>query len=173
MPSSRYDLIPKVLDLVTTWKPESICDLGIGYGKYGMLFREYLDIWDVESPYGKRKLKLYGVEVFEEYDNPIWQIYDKIFTKDVLSILPILSQLGKFDLLFLGDVIEHFTKEEGKRILSEIEYDKLIIITPKVVSTQEAVYGNSFETHKSSWSKEDFPEMFRTEINNQQMFWSN
>ena len=170
MPSSRYDLIPRVLDVVVQQKPTSILDIGIGFGKWGVLFREYLDIWDVGEPYENRRLKLYGVEAFESYDNPIWQVYDKIFTKDALSILPVLSQLGKFDLLFLGDVIEHFTKEEGKRILSEIEYDKLIIITPRIVSKQEAVYGNSFEIHKSSWSQEDFPDMFRTEINNQQMF---
>jgi len=172
MPSSRYDLIPKVLDVVLQQRPTSILDIGIGFGKYGVLFREYLDVWDVKNPYEKRTLKLYGVEAFEAYDNPIWQTYDKIFTKDVLSILPILSQLGKFDLLFMGDVIEHFTKEEGKRILSEIEYDKIIVITPKVVLEQEAVYGNSFETHKSSWTEKDFPNMHKIEINNQQMFWN-
>jgi len=172
VPSSRYDLIPKVLDIVIQQKPHSILDIGIGYGKYGMLFREYLDIWDVKTPYSERKLKLYGVEAFKEYDNPIWQVYDNVLTKDVLSILPVLSGLGKFDLLFLGDVIEHLTKEEGKKILTEIEYDKLIIITPKVVSVQDAVYGNPFEIHKSSWSEKDFPDMFKLEINNQQIFWN-
>lgn len=172
MPSSRYDLIPLVLDIVTNQKPKSILDVGIGVGKYGALFREYLDIWDVSKPYEERKVKLYGVEAFERYDNPIWQVYDKVFTQDVLTILPLLSDLGKFDLLFLGDVIEHFTKEEGKKILTEIEYNKLIVITPKNVSEQGSVYGNSFEIHKSNWTIDDFPGFNYFEINNQQIFWN-
>jgi len=172
MPSSRFDLIPLVLDLVTAWKPKSILDCGIGYGKYGALFREYLDIWDVSKPYDERKVRIYGVEVFERYDNPIWQVYDKIFTQDILTILPLLSDLGKFDLLFLGDVIEHFTKEEGKRILTEIEYDKLIVITPEVVSQQGAVYDNPYEIHKSSWTIDDFPGFNHFALKNQQIFWS-
>lgn len=172
MPSSRYDLIPLVLNIVTNQKPKSILDVGIGYGKYGALFREYLDIWDVSKPYEERKVKLYGVEAFERYDNPIWQVYDKVFTQDVLTILPLLSELGKFDLLFLGDVIEHFTKEEGKRILSEIQYDKLIVITPEVVSAQGAVYDNPYEVHKSSWIIDDFPGFDTFTMNNQTIFWN-
>ena len=35
-----------VLNLVTEQKPKTILDVGIGYGKYGVLFREYLDIWN-------------------------------------------------------------------------------------------------------------------------------
>lgn len=172
MPSSRYDLIPLVLNIVTGYKPKSILDVGTGYGKYGVLFREYLDIWQTDKPYNQRELLLYGVEAFGDYENPIWQIYDRIFRDDVLKILPLLNDLGKFDLLFLGDVIEHFTKEDGKKILSEIKYDKLIVITPQNVSEQTAVYGNNYEIHKSRWSQEDFPGMNHYEINNQQIFWS-
>lgn len=172
MPSSRYDLIPLVLNIVTNYKPASILDIGVGYGKYGCLFREYLDVWDLNGPYGEHKLRLYGVEAFEKYDNPIWQVYDKIFTKDVLTILPILNQLGKFDLLFMGDVIEHLTKEEGKKVLSSLLYDKLIIITPKIVTDQGIVYSNLYETHKSHWTIEDFPDLNHLEVNNQQAFWN-
>lgn len=172
MPSSRYDLIPLVLDIVTSQKPKSILDVGIGMGKYGMLFREYLDVWDISKPYNQHNLKLYGIEAFKDYENPVWDLYDKIFKQDVLTILPLLADLGKFDLLFLGDVIEHFTKEEGKTILSEINYEKLIVITPKIVSKQGMVYGNPYEVHKSSWSEEDFPGMQSREYNNQKIYWS-
>lgn len=172
MPSSRFDLIPLVLNIVTGQHPGSILDIGIGYGKYGALFREYLDIWDVSKPYEERKVKLYGVEAFKRYDNPIWQVYDKIYTQDILTLLPLLSELGKFDLLFMGDVIEHLTKEEGKKILAEIEYDKLIVITPRIVSDQDNVYDNPYEVHKSSWTIDDFPGFDHFEINNQQIMWN-
>lgn len=160
-----------VLSKVMQYQPKSILDCGIGFGKYGVLFREYLDIWDVEKPYSEKKVKITGVEAFPAYENPVWQAYDKVYTEDILSILPDLAQ-EKFDLLFMGDVIEHFTKEEGMRILSSLNYKHLIIVTPRIVSVQDAVYGNSYEVHKSQWDENDFPNMFHYEANNQQIFYS-
>ena len=172
MPSSRYDVIPFVLDLVTKWQPRSILDLGVGYGKYGVLFREYLDIWKVDKPYSKKVLRLIGVEAFEEYRNPIWDVYDKVIIGDVNSE-KVKAELAeeKFGLLFLGDVLEHFEKEEGKRLIGSLNYDKIIIVTPLHVLDQKAVYGNEFETHKSSWKWQDFPNLQLQVINNQQVLY--
>ena len=169
MPSSRYDVIPFVLDLVTEYKPKSILDVGIGYGKYGVLFREYLDIWNVKSPYGKRGLRLVGVEAFREYRNPVWDVYDKVLIGDISKMTELEEE--KFGLLFLGDVLEHFEKEEGKKLLGRLNYDKLIIITPLQVFEQDAVYNNEFETHKSSWKWQDLPELQLHIIENQQVFY--
>ncbi len=110
--------------------------------------------------------------MFKEYRNPIWEIYDKVFEGDILAFLPLFKE-SKYDLLFMGDVIEHFTKEEGQRILAELSFTNLIIITPKIVSEQEEVYNNSYEIHKSSWTTEDFPNLNHSEFNNQQVFWTN
>lgn len=172
MPSSRYDAISFVLDLVTKWQPRSILDIGVGYGKYGVLFREYLDIWKVDKPYSKKVLRLIGVEAFEEYRNPIWDIYDKVLIGDV-SEEKIRAELAeeKFGLLFLGDVIEHFEKEKAKDLLSKLKYDKIIIITPHQVFQQEAVYNNSYEIHKSEWKHQDFPRLELKIINNTQIFY--
>lgn len=170
MPSSRFDLIPFILNRVVMWRPKSILDIGVGFGKYGVLFREYLDIWDVDKPYDHKGLRLIGVEAFEKYRNPVWDVYDKVYTEDILTILPELSR-ESFDLLFMGDVIEHLTKEEGVRILSSLNYKRLIIVTPRMVSDQKAVYGNPYEIHKSQWSEEDFPGMGHWEINNQQVLY--
>jgi hypothetical protein len=166
MPSSRYDLIPDVLNIVTQLQPKSILDCGIGYGKYGVLFREYLDIWKVDKPYSERILKLYGVEVFKDYRNPIWDLYDEVWEENIFLIW---DQLPKVDLLFLGDIIEHFTKEDGKKLLDVLDYKHAIILTPLEVSQQEEVYKNKFERHISSWGKEDFKNAQTIIINNQQL----
>lgn len=171
MPSSRFDAIPFVLDLVTKWQPRSILDVGVGYGKYGVLFREYLDIWKVTEPYSKRILRLVGVEAFEEYRNPIWDVYDKVLIGDGRDLKVELAE-EKFGLLFLGDVIEHFDKEEGKKLLGELNYDKVIIVTPLQVYEQEAVYQNPYEIHKSEWKHQDLPGLDLKIINNTQVFYS-
>lgn len=172
MPSSRYDVIPFVLNLVTGWRPRSILDVGVGYGKYGVLFREYLDVWKVDKPYSKKITRIVGVEAFEEYRNPIWEVYDKVIVDDVVSDR-VKAELGeeKFGLLFLGDVIEHFEKEQARQLLGSLNYDKLIIITPLHVSEQGAVYENDFEIHKSSWRWQDFPGLQLKLIGNQQVLY--
>ena len=172
MPSSRYEAIPFVLDLVTKWQPKSILDVGIGYGKYGVLFREYLDIWKVDEPYSQRALKLIGVEAFAKYRNPIWEVYDKVIVDDI-SKKDIKAELAeeKFGLLFLGDVLEHFGKEEGKELLGDLNYDKIVIVTPLHVREQEPVYENKFEIHKSSWKWQDVPGLELQIINTTQIFY--
>lgn len=170
MPTSRYETIPFVLDLVVKYQPKSILDIGCGTGKFGMLFREYLDIWKIDKEYNKRIVNITGIEVFEEYDNPIWQVYDKVITKNVFDILPKLSKT-KFDLVFMGDVIEHFTKENGFKLLCELFYKHIIIVTPLNVLKQKAVYNNEFEEHRSEWKHQDFPKLEYKLINNSQIIY--
>ena len=170
MPSSRYQVIPLVLDLVTAIQPKSILDVGIGYGKYGVLFREYLDVWKTDKPFQERVVKIDGVEAFKEYENPIWKVYDNILIGDITNYILELSQ-RKYDLLFMGDVIEHFEKEEAKRLLGQLNYEHIIIVTPFQVLSQKAVYDNSFEVHKSEWRHQDFPDLELKVIGNQQVFY--
>lgn len=170
MPSSRYNVIPFVLDVVTYLQPRSILDIGIGFGKYGVLFREYLDIWQTDKPYNSRTVRLDGVEAFLEYENPVWQVYDKVYKDNVMNILPELSKT-KYDLIFMGDVIEHFNKSEGEILLSQLNYEHIILVTPLQVLEQDAVYNNTFEQHKSGWTSHDFPALKSKIIMNQQVFY--
>lgn len=170
MPSSRYDTIPFVLDLVVGMQPKSILDVGIGVGKFGMLFREYLDVWKVNKPYNQRVTEIIGIEVFQEYDNPVWQVYDKVIVDNVMNVIPQLSK-NKYDLLFMADVIEHFSKFDAQRLLRELFFKHLIIITPLNVSAQQSVYNNEFETHVSEWKHQDFPKLEYKLIGNQQVFY--
>ena len=48
MPTSVPYGVPIIAGAARQLRPKSVLDVGIGFGKYGMLFREYLDIWDME-----------------------------------------------------------------------------------------------------------------------------
>lgn len=170
MPSSRCDVIPFVLSTVSAIQPKSILDIGIGFGKYGVLFREYLDVWKVETSYHNRSVRIDGVEVCSAYENPVWAVYDNIYKENVLDILDKLKET-QYDLVFLGDVIEHFDKEDGQKILDELSYKHIIIVTPLIVSEQAAVYNNKFETHKSSWKHQHLAQLELKIIGNQQVFY--
>ena len=46
MPSSQHYHISKIMDLIISVKPFSVLDVGSGFGKYGVLCRKYLELWD-------------------------------------------------------------------------------------------------------------------------------
>ena len=45
MPSSLPDFIPTIIKTVMSRNPKSVLDIGVGFGKWGYLFREYLDVY--------------------------------------------------------------------------------------------------------------------------------
>ena len=170
MPSSNYHAIPTVLNLVNSIKPKSILDIGIGTGKYGLLFREYLDVWNVKTPYDSRETEIVGVEIFEDYRTPVWDMYDKVYIGNALEVPEIYEKT--YDLLFLGDVIEHFEIEDALTLFKKLKYRNIIIVTPIRVSAQKAVYSNEYEKHISSWSENCFSNLKTEKINNIQVFYN-
>jgi hypothetical protein len=157
LPSSHYLQLNEIVDLVVRTRPEKVLDIGIGFGKYGFLAREYLELWEEGAEYGKWKRQIDGIEAFEQYITPLHRhIYSEIFSGNALDILP--GMKDSYDLILLIDVIEHFTREEGIRVLEECRRlgKYVVVATPKAMNPQEEVFGNSFETHKYQWKKQDF-----------------
>ena len=157
MPSSHPYQLNEILELIIETNPRKLLDIGIGFGKYGFLSREYLELWDPDAVYGSHKRQIDGIEAFEAYLTPIHRlIYDRIFTGDAREVLPVLSD--RYDLILMIDVFEHFTHEEGLKILKECRRcgKNILISVPRVMSVQEEVYGNLFETHCFNWKRKDF-----------------
>jgi hypothetical protein len=42
-------------------------EIGVGFGKYGLLLREYLEIWGEGEVYEDWLRKIDGIEIFEAY----------------------------------------------------------------------------------------------------------
>jgi hypothetical protein len=74
----------------------------------------------------------------------------------------IIDTIGDFDLIVMTDVIEHFTKEDGVKLLNKLKakcVKGVIVSTPSIWIEQGAAYGNTFETHKSLWTVKDFTDL--------------
>lgn len=162
MPSSRPELIPFVVNLVMQLQPRSILEIGTGFGKYGFLFREYLDIWGAAADPArlapdKWQVRIDGIECFSAYISEIQRrIYNRIIIGDALAEI---DQLGSYDLIFLGDVIEHFPKDDGHRLLDKClaRAGRMVLVTtPNYFNPQGPEYGNERETHHCLWTREDF-----------------
>ena len=155
MPSSTHVHISKMVDWIVRLQPTSVLDIGVGFGKWGFLAREYTDI---NAHHYKRedwKVRIEGVEAFPEYATPTYHyVYDQVHYGDLRTVLP---NLGTFDLVIIGDVIEHFDKEVGLDLLQQLrEKSRYILLSsPTVFFTQE-LFENEFEQHRSLWTVEDF-----------------
>src|SRR3954454_16384233 len=102
MPTSDPFNISPILTVINALKPKRVLDVGCGFGKYGVLLREYDDIWGERIERQQWKLHLEGIEAFPKYHNPIHDyVYDRVHFGEAQTILP---QLGQFDVILIADV---------------------------------------------------------------------
>src|SRR5881396_2814418 len=162
MPSSRPNTIPTVVHLLRQLKPQSILDVGVGFGKWGHLFREYTDIIEAEhdpARYQRKnwRIRIDGIEGHRAYLTAMHDyLYDKIYVGDAAELI---QQLPNYDLIFLGDILEHLEKPAGIKLLQDAfaRAGKAVIAsTPKFETEQPALCGNELERHRSLWSELDF-----------------
>lgn len=161
MPTSAPYAIPIIASVARQLRPKSVLDVGIGFGKYGFLFREYLDIWDAADVTGCSRAnwstRIDGIEATREYVTELQEfLYDKIHLGDVREVL---ETLDTYDVVVMGDLLEHFEREVGEALL-DVAYahtDQCLLLTfPLGCARNTNVLNNLHESHLSRWSRKDF-----------------
>jgi hypothetical protein len=131
-----------------------VLDVGVGFGKFGVLAREYLELWDGRKQYGDWQRRVDGIEVFESYLTPLHDyIYDRVFVGDALEIMPGMADRA-YDLVLLIDVLEHFDEGGGVRLITEsLRIGRNVLVsTPLDIGRQDAAFDNVYETHRFQWT---------------------
>ena len=156
MPVSSPEALSDILQFIRKVEPKSLLDIGVGFGKMGVLFREAMDIrW---GRYENWQGRIDGVEIFGGYANPIWSyIYDHLWMADVRNLA-----IQDYGVIFLGDVIEHLEKSEALKLLEKCyAHAKYVVVTTpmEMNRTREPVklFGNQHEQHLSFLEDSDFP----------------
>jgi len=158
MPTSTYSHIPTVVRFLEAVRPESLLDIGLGNGKIGFLARDLLDVMLGERYHKKDwQVKIDGIEVFGDYIQAHQRaIYDEIHIGDAFEVI---DTLGRYDVVFLGDVLEHLEKERAWEFLDKcLEHARSSVILAIPLGekwVQPEIYGNPHEEHKSFWSREE------------------
>ncbi|NQT31012.1 MAG: class I SAM-dependent methyltransferase [Deltaproteobacteria bacterium] len=98
-----------------------------------------------------------GVDIFEPYLEECQQrkIHSDYIRADIREIE---FKDSSFDAVLMLEVLEHFTKEEGRRLLdrcSSWAKRKVIISTPNGYMRLDAFDDNPFQEHISGWSVEE------------------
>lgn len=161
MPSSNSQVLNDMTSVIKKINPKSILDLGTGFGKWGFLSRELLDLApDKDKGYKDWSIIIDGVEIFEKYLTPVHRyIYNNVFIGNALDIIKKTS--FRYDLIIAGDIIEHFTKQEGISLIQGcLKISKyLLISTPYIFMYQDDIFYNKFERHLSGWDIIDFKDL--------------
>lgn len=156
MPIGAQVALTPVVNLFTTIRPKTVLDVGIGSGTFGLLFREYSDIAAERYKKDQWKIRIDGVEVWDKYiteSHRHW--YNNLYISNILDF----KQTIDYDLVYMGDLIEHIEKERALELLEYIKtWAKNIIITTPAWwhNPEHDPLGNKYEHHLSFWNVEDF-----------------
>jgi ribosomal protein RSM22 (predicted rRNA methylase) len=154
MGSSIHLHVSDILKEVIEIKPKSILDVGIGFGKWGFLFREYLEIWQLRTYPNQWKIIIDGVEIWKKYIQEYsWlkTFYNNIFNENIYDIM---NHLNNYDIIYLGDVLEHLPKEQGLIVLNKLwqkTNKKLIVALPLGNWLNNVIDDNIYDKHLAIW----------------------
>jgi predicted SAM-dependent methyltransferase len=158
MGTSNWQNISYCIELIRRINPNSILDVGAGFGRWGILSREFLEIWDNCNYSDTWNRKTDAVEIFEDYVKPYHSyFYNNVYIENASDF--IRNSDNKYDLIICGDVIEHMEKNEGEKFirdcLSKCRY--LMINIPIGKNWEQGTSNNNkYEAHKSIWNNSDF-----------------
>uniref|UniRef100_A0A832I2G0 Class I SAM-dependent methyltransferase n=1 Tax=Eiseniibacteriota bacterium TaxID=2212470 RepID=A0A832I2G0_UNCEI len=148
MPTSEHRQIPHVCDVLQRERPRAVLDVGAGWGKYGLLAREYGGAERVDA-----------VDV----NPPRYPVYDHVWLGDLRALERVLpADAPHYDLALIIDVLEHLEKPDAFALLDRLvaRASKVLVTTPWGFRPQE-VPGQPFETHRSGWHPWDFSRRYR------------
>ena len=154
MGTSNWQNISYCISIIRTLDPQSILDIGVGFGRWGILCREFLEVWEGKTYPENWSRQIDGIEIFEKNIQP-WHsfFYNNLIVGDAYEKLNSTPQ-NAYDLIIIGDVLEHFIKEKGVEFLYMC-LDKgryiLLIIPLGPLWPQTERDGNIHEAHRSVW----------------------
>lgn len=161
MGTSNWQNISLCIDHIKKINPKSVLDIGVGFGRWGILCREFLDVWEGRVFRDSWVTEIDGIEVFEKnIDDYHRNFYNNIFIGDAFELVN--SKLKKYDLIIMGDVLEHFDKEKGEALLKRcIQYGNNVLLNVPLGEQwdQDALYDNEYECHRSTWTEEELDKL--------------
>lgn len=145
--------------------PNSVLDIGAGFGKYGVILREHLDIR--LQRYNKEDWKtiIDAVDIWPQYITPIHRyVYDTIFIGEALQVV---KRLTNYDVFILVEVLEHLSKDTGKELLGVIyrkcNFGISMSFPNSLPNCDRNNWPNPHERHLSVWGIDELIEMFGTD----------
>jgi hypothetical protein len=136
MPTSTSIFKRETINYITKHisKSTNILDVGAGIGTYA----------DLLKPLGYNNID--AIEVFQPYIDAygLNTKYRSVFCHNIIDTEVYLQD---YNLVILGDVIEHMTYRGSLSVLNKIQHVTDVIIAVPFMAKQDVVGGNTYEKH--------------------------
>lgn len=159
MPVSTSVHITHCVSCLIHAQPASVLDVGCGFGTWGFLCRNFLDVFPGRVQPAEWRVHITGLELFEPYIQAHQRhLYDEIVIADIRSAV---DSLPEYDLIIAGDVIEHLDRDDADRVLDALYERARIAMLVNIPLGDEGWdhpenHGNPGELHRSTWHIQDF-----------------
>lgn len=143
MATSDHWQIPHVVSVLKTEDPASVLDVGCGWGKFGVLAREYA--------FAKR---VDGIDIAP----PRYAVYDHSYVGDIRRVEQALPEgTPRYDLALFIEVIEHLEKPDAYAVLAQLlRIAKRVLVTTPLGFRKQVIPDMPYETHRSGWYPWEF-----------------
>lgn len=142
----------RIAQVLSQWAAQgtlrTALDVGAGQGKWGGIIRRV-------SP----NVELEALEPWRESASRLErdEAYTRVIHRDAEALFEAWALSSKWDLVMIGDCIEHMRKSFGMDLLECLQYrSRRIVVVWPVKYLQGPEGGNVQEAHISSWSMKDF-----------------
>lgn len=157
--TSNWQNIGYCVDVIMRISPASLLDVGVGFGRWGMLAREFCELWQQRVFSQQWTTRIDGIEAFApniaEHHR---HFYNEIMIGDA-GQLATPELCAAYDLIVLGDVVEHLERAAADQLLATcIAHARYVMVNIPLGPgwEQSDIYGNDFERHRSTWQADDF-----------------
>lgn len=143
-----------VIDWIKDLSLLVILDVGAGSGTYKKLCTKNRLCLDATW---------IAVEAWKPYidDFDLESMYQQVLNQDIRNVD--LSTLGSIDMTFMGDVLEHVSKDDAVHVVNAVmSVSKFAVISIPIVHWPQAQrHGNPYEVHvKDDWSHDEVLDTF-------------
>ncbi|MBI4829773.1 MAG: class I SAM-dependent methyltransferase [Nitrospinae bacterium] len=170
MATSSIGHVRHVMSHIIANQPQSVLDVGVGFGRWGFLCREMLDVFPGRVRKEQWRARIEGIEIFKPYlQDHQRHIYDAIHIGDARDALP---SLGMFDIVIIGDMLEHLSKDDGWGLfhaaMGKANIGLILNLPMGKEWLRETNSENKHEDHLSWWRLDEFadyrPDTYLTKL---------
>jgi SAM-dependent methyltransferase len=159
MPLSIWTGMEDCLQAIVERRPSSVLDAGIGFGLWGALLRQYLDVWSGRVQRSQWTARIDGIEIDERRVQPhARHLYTEVLVGDIRELVPRRATEHDYDVILFGDVIEHLPKDDGRVLLDAAARlaGRLVVVRIPLGDGWRREGREEPDHHRSRWYADDF-----------------
>jgi len=159
MPLSIWLGMEDCLQTIVTRRPSAVLDAGIGFGLWGHLLRQYLDVWSGRIHKDQWKTRIDGIEIdAARVQTHAEYLYSHIYIGDIREVVPRRAKNTSYDVILFGDVLEHLPKEDALALLrcSTNLARQLVVVRIPLGDGWREEGREPPDHHRSRWTLDDF-----------------